>query len=88
MGEVEAEAESASAQRKEGEREEMEEEEGQDERNREREMQGAMGRGAPVFSLKPTVFSEEVGCIISAAKQPESVVFISPPSESCLVHDT
>lgn len=87
MGEVEAEAESASARREEEEREEMEEE-GQDERNREREMQGAMGRGAPVFSLKPTVFSEEVGCIISAAKQPESVVFISPPSESCLVHNT
>lgn len=54
---MEAEAESASARSEEGEREEMEEE-GQDERNREQEMQGAMGRGAPVFSLKLTVFSE------------------------------
>lgn len=26
------------------------------------------GRGAPVFSLKLTVFSEEDGCIISAEK--------------------
>lgn len=40
-----------------------------------------MGRGAPVFSLKPTVFSEEDSCIISAVKQPESVVFIAFFSE-------
>lgn len=46
---------------------EEEEEEGQDKREREREV-GATRAEAPVFSLKPTVFSEEAGCIISAGK--------------------